>query len=82
LVLKGHWFNTIVLNWHKRTEQKSEDSKDSFYEEFEQDFNHFPKYHVKNLLRDFNTKIRRENIFKRQLGMGIYIRILMIMVLE
>jgi hypothetical protein len=30
LVLKGHWFNIIVLNWHARTEEKNEDSKHSF----------------------------------------------------
>jgi hypothetical protein len=22
MVLKGHWFNIIVLNWHSRTEEK------------------------------------------------------------
>jgi len=38
--------------------------KDSFYEGLEQDFYHFPKYHMKILLRDFNAKVGRENIFK------------------
>ena len=27
-------------------------------------FNHFPKYHIKMLLEDFNAKVGRENIFK------------------
>jgi len=36
------------------SEDKSDDSKDSFYEELEQIFYHFPKYQMKVLLRDFN----------------------------
>jgi hypothetical protein len=39
---------------------KSDGSKDSFYEELEQ--NHFPKYHMKILLDDFNAK-HGEKIF-------------------
>ena len=35
-----------------------------FYEELEQVFDHFPKYDMKILLRDFNAKVGRENIFK------------------
>ena len=36
----------------------------SFYEELEQVFDHFPKYHMKMLLGEFNAKVGRENIFK------------------
>ena len=49
---------------HVLSEEKSDDSKDSFYEELEQVFYHFPKYHMKILLGDFNAKDGRENIFK------------------
>jgi hypothetical protein len=28
------------------SEEKSNDSKDSFYEELDQDFDHFPKYYI------------------------------------
>ena len=38
------------------------------YEELEQVFNHFPKYHMKILLGDFNAKVGRENIFKPTIG--------------
>ena len=31
-VLRGCWCNIIVLNVHAPSEEKSEDSKDSFYE--------------------------------------------------
>jgi len=49
---------------HAPSEEKSDESKDSFYEELEQVFNHFLKYHMKVLLGDFNVKVGRENIFK------------------
>jgi hypothetical protein len=31
-------------------------------------FNTFPKYHMKILLRDFNVKVGREDIFKQKTG--------------
>jgi len=68
VVLRGHWSNIIVLNVHGRSEEKSDNSKDSFYEELEQVFYHFPKYHMKILLGDFNAKVGRDNIFKPTIG--------------
>ena len=53
-VLRGRWRNTIV-NVHAPSEEKSDESKDSFYEELEQVFDHFPKYHMK-MLHSTNTK--------------------------
>ena len=53
---------------HARNEEKRDESKDSFYEELEQLFDHFPKYHMKILLGDFNAKVGRENIFKLTIG--------------
>ena len=50
----------IVLNVHAPSEEKCDESKDSFYEESEQVFDHFPKYHMKILLGDFNAKVGRE----------------------
>ena len=39
IVLRGHWCcNIIILNVHAPSEEKSDDSKDSFYEELEQVF--------------------------------------------
>jgi len=34
------------------------------FEELEQVFDHFQKFHTKMLLGDFNAKVGRENIFK------------------
>ena len=53
---------------HAQSEGKSDDSKDSFDEELEQVFDHFPKYHTKIILGDFKAKVRRENIFKPTIG--------------
>jgi len=50
------------------SEEKSDEAKDNFYEELEQVFDHFPKYHMKILLGDFNAKVGRENIFKPTIG--------------
>jgi hypothetical protein len=42
-----------------------EGKTDSFYTELEYQF---PKYHMKILLGDFNTKVDREDIFKPTIG--------------
>jgi hypothetical protein len=63
-VLSGCWCNIIFLNGNAPSEEKSDDSKDSFYEELEQVFYNFPKYHMKILLGDFNAKVGTENFFK------------------
>ena len=67
-MLGGRWHNTIVVNVHAPSEEKSDTSKDSFYAELEQVFDHLPKYHMKILLGDFNSKVGRENIFKPTIG--------------
>jgi hypothetical protein len=38
--------------------------KKSYYEESEQAFDHFPKYHMKILLRDFNAKVGETEYFQ------------------
>jgi hypothetical protein len=53
---------------HAPSEEKSDDSKDSFYEQLEQVFDHLPKYCMKILLGDFNAKLGREDIFKLTIG--------------
>jgi hypothetical protein len=59
---------------HALTEEKNDDSNDSFYEELEQVFGHFRKYHMKIMLGDFNAD--------RQLGRGVCTRMAVVMVLE
>ena len=67
-VLRGRWCNIFGLNAHAVRQEKSVDSKDSFYEELEQDADHLPKYHKKILLGDFKEKLGREDIFKLTVG--------------
>ena len=67
-MLGGRWHNTIVVNVHAPSEEKSDTWKGSFYAELEQVFDHPPKYHMKILLGEFNAKVERENIFKPTIG--------------
>jgi hypothetical protein len=46
------------------TARKGDDSKVSSYEEFEQVFGRFSKYHMKTVLKDFKAKVGREYIYK------------------
>jgi hypothetical protein len=68
IILKGRWCNIIVLNVHAQTEDKDDDINDSFYEELEQVYDQFLRYHIKILLGDFNAKVGREDIFKPIIG--------------
>jgi hypothetical protein len=68
IILRGHWCNIIVLNVHAPNENKIDDIKDSFYEELEQVFDKFLRYHMTNLLGDFNAKVGREDIFEPTIG--------------
>ena len=68
IVLRGLWLHIILVNVHAPSEEKSEELKDSFYEELGEVFDHFPKYHMKILLGDFNANVGREDIFKPIIG--------------
>jgi hypothetical protein len=68
IILRGRWRHIIVLDVHAPTEDKTDDVKDNFYEKLKRVFNKFPKYHIKILLRDFNAKEDREDIFKLIIG--------------
>jgi hypothetical protein len=63
-ILRGCWCNIIVLNVHTPCEDKSDDVKDSFYEELRCVFEQFLRYDIKMLLGDFDAKIGRQDIFK------------------
>jgi hypothetical protein len=46
------------------TVDKNDIIKDSFYEELEEVFDQFPRYHMKIFIGDFSAKVGREDIFK------------------
>jgi hypothetical protein len=68
IILSGRWCHIIVLNVHAPTENKTDDVKDSLYEELKLVFDKFSKYYMKILLGDFNAKVGREDIFKPTIG--------------
>ena len=68
IVLKVRWLHIIVVNVHAPCEEKSEELKDSFYEELKEVFEYFPKYYMKILLGNFNAKLCREDILKPIIG--------------
>ena len=68
IVLRYCWCDIIVLNVQVPSEERSDDSKGSFYAELEQAFDHFPKHHMKIILGDFNAKVARECIFRPTIG--------------
>ena len=53
---------------HALTEEKNDDSEDSFCKDLKQVFDHFHKYHMKILLGYFNAKLGRDDIFKPTVG--------------
>jgi hypothetical protein len=58
LGLKSRLCHIIVLNDFAPTQDKRDDSKDSFYDKLEQVFNHFPKI----LLGDFISKFENADL--------------------
>jgi hypothetical protein len=63
IILKDCWSDIIVQNAHALTDDKNDDIKDNFYDELEQVFDQFPRYHMKISLGDFSAKVGREEIF-------------------
>jgi hypothetical protein len=68
IVVKGLWCNITVVNEQAPRQEKSDDSKDSFYDELEQIFDNFPRYNMKILLGDFNAEVGKEYILKPTIG--------------
>jgi hypothetical protein len=82
IILRGRWCHIVVLNVHAPTEDKTDDVKDSSYEEVERVFDKFPNYHMKSLLGDFKDKVGREDIFKTTIGNESLPKLVMIMELS
>ena len=62
LILTVLWCDFIVINMYAPSEVKDDLIKDNFYEELKRTFNLFPRYHMKILLGDFNSKIGQDDI--------------------
>jgi len=79
IVLRDYWCNVVVLSVHAPREEKIDDSKDSFYEELGQVFDTFPTYQMEILLEILMQKCGERIFSNRQLGMGVYIRMIMVL---
>jgi hydroxypyruvate isomerase len=79
IILRGRLFHIIVLNVHAPTEDKIDDVKNSFYEELRHISDKFRIYHMNILLGDFNAKETEKTFLHRQLGMKIFMKLVMIM---
>jgi len=62
--------------------RRKDNSEDSFYEELEQDFHHFPKYHMNILVGDLMQNWGERTYSNPQLGMTVFFRLVMMMMLE
>jgi hypothetical protein len=51
IILRGRWYHINVLKFHAPREDKINDVKESFYEEWERLFDKFPKYHMRIVRR-------------------------------
>jgi hypothetical protein len=63
IILRGCWFQIIVLNVHAQTEDKIDYGKNTFYEELEHIFDKFPTYHYENFVRRFQCQSRQRRHF-------------------
>jgi hypothetical protein len=63
VILRGRWCHILVLNVHASTEDKTDDVKDSFYEELELVFSKFFKYDNEHFISTFQCQSRQERHF-------------------
>jgi hypothetical protein len=64
VILKGRWCHIIVLNVHAPTGDKTDDVKDSLYQELERVFHKFHTYHMKeNSVKKFQCQSRQGRHF-------------------
>jgi hypothetical protein len=68
IIPNDRWCNIVVLNVYALSEDKCDDTKDSFYEELDCVFNQFRKYDMKILLGYFIAKVGREDTLKPVVG--------------
>lgn len=61
ILLRDGCCDITVPNKLGPSQDKSGDTKDRFYEEVEQLFDHCPKYNMKFLFGEFNAKLGREH---------------------
>jgi hypothetical protein len=72
----------VVLDVHAPKEDRTDDVKDSFYEELERVFDKFLKMSYENSVRRFQCQSKQGGHSNRQLGIKVYTKLVMTMELE
>jgi hypothetical protein len=67
LILKGKFYNIILINVHAPTEEKMEEEKDKFYDDQQKVYDRVPKHDIVMIL-DLNAKIGEEKAYERVTG--------------
>jgi hypothetical protein len=65
LRLKGKYHNITIINIHKPTEEKDEETKERFCAELQQIREKVPKHDIVITLGDYNAKIGRERAYQK-----------------
>jgi len=68
LRLKAKWFSCTLLNVYAPTNKKMEEVKEEFYNLLQQNINQIANSDIKVILRDFNAKVVKEDIYKPIIG--------------
>ena len=67
IVIKGKWYNYVIVNVHCPTEDKDNEIKDLNYETLKL-VDQFASYATKIVVGEFNAKIGREEMFGSTIG--------------
>lgn len=79
IVQGGHWCHITVLSGHVPTEDKSDDTEGQFYEGLRCVLNHYPKYHMKILLKISVQRWGGKIFSKCHFRMRVYIKLVMVL---
>ncbi|PNF25970.1 hypothetical protein B7P43_G06361 [Cryptotermes secundus] len=68
LRIKGKYFNYSLICAHAQTEDKSDEEKDSFYDELDEIYGECPKRDCKIITGDMNAKVGNEDVYRSVIG--------------
>ncbi|VVC33729.1 Endonuclease/exonuclease/phosphatase [Cinara cedri] len=68
LTIEAQWFDISFMNVHAPTEDKSQDEKETFYEQLESSLNSIPSNRIQIVLGDLNAKVGKETMFRQVAG--------------